>query len=427
MIPLDFLTDTVRLLLFNVLQTMPLWLPLALGFFFWKAWAEYTRTQFLLKQNHILLEIKSPKEVTKSPLAMELFLNALHQTVGESNWYDRYFLGKTRAHFSLELVSIDGQVRFFIWTRPFLKKFIESQLYSQYPTAEVFEVPDYTASIPYAKKDSDWKLFGVEFKLSKPDPYPIKTYVDYETDKDVFEEKKIDPITPMLEFLGAVEKNEQVWFQIIVRANKGKSDPTSAWTRDWQEEGKAIVNEIFQRAKERSGPTPGEEAGGDRRFAVLSEGERTAIKAIERNTSKLGFDCGIRGVYIAKKDSFNPANIAGLFGTVKQYSSLDLNGFSPRQFTAIDYPWQHYIGLFEKRKFSPTFSFQGHRVAHLKWKFFDAYRKRSWFFSPYERKPFVLNTEELATIYHFPGRVAETPTFERIESRKSEPPSNLPT
>jgi hypothetical protein len=45
---------------------------------------------------------------------------------------------------------------------------------------------------------------------------------------------------------------------------------------------------------------------------------------------------------------------------------------------------------------------------------------------PYQRTPFVLNTEELATIYHFPGRVAETPTFGRIEAKKGEPPSNLP-
>ena len=44
-----------------------------------------------------------------------------------------------------------------------------------------------------------------------------------------------------------------------------------------------------------------------------------------------------------------------------------------------------------------------------------------------ERTPLVLNSEELATIYHFPGQVAETPTFKRIESKRAEPPQNLPT
>jgi hypothetical protein len=39
---------------------------------------------------------------------------------------------------------------------------------------------------------------------------------------------------------------------------------------------------------------------------------------------------------------------------------------------------------------------------------------------------FILNTEELATLYHFPGQVAATPSFKRISSTKAEAPTNLP-
>ena len=66
------------------------------------------------------------------------------------------------------------------------------------------------------------------------------------------------------------------------------------------------------------------------------------------------------------------------------------------------------------------------KINKQKKKIFDAYVRRSYFYAPYKAKPFVLNSEELATIYHFPGGVAETPTFTRIESRKGEPPANLP-
>jgi hypothetical protein len=38
----------------------------------------------------------------------------------------------------------------------------------------------------------------------------------------------------------------------------------------------------------------------------------------------------------------------------------------------------------------------------------------------------VLNAEELATMYHFPGSVASTPGIERVASKKAEAPINLP-
>ncbi|HEY4486833.1 MAG TPA: hypothetical protein VJB70_03845 [Candidatus Paceibacterota bacterium] len=415
-----FFAETLALLLYYAWKTAPIWLPSALLFFFWISFVHHRRTRFLDKQRPVLLEIKVPKNVDKSPLAMEVALNSIYQTSGESNWYDRAILGKVRSDFSLEMVSIEGDVHFFIRTRPFLRKNIESHIYSQYPTAEIYEVEDYTPSVPFAQKDSDWNLFGLEYTLTKPDPYPIKTYIDYELDRDKFEEKKVDPITPTLEFLGGIGKNEQIWIQILVQANKGKKDPTTPWKgRDWQGEAKELIAKIMEDAKDRSGAVS--EEGNDFRLAMLTEGERNAIKAIERSVSKLGFDCGIRALYLGRKESFEPGNIAGLFGAFRQYNSNDLNGFKQARFTDVDYPWQDYFD------FAPNpFSAKGDRVGKMKWKIFDAYRRRSWFHPPYERKPFVLNSEELATIFHFPGRVSETPTFERIASKKSEPPANLP-
>jgi hypothetical protein len=54
---------------------------------------------------------------------------------------------------------------------------------------------------------------------------------------------------------------------------------------------------------------------------------------------------------------------------------------------------------------------------------------RSYFFPPYRNygcDPFILSTEELATIFHFPGNVSATPSLPKIASKKSEPPINLP-
>jgi len=59
------------------------------------------------------------------------------------------------------------------------------------------------------------------------------------------------------------------------------------------------------------------------------------------------------------------------------------------------------------------------------------YRNRSFFYPEfypggYEYTPFVMTTEELATIYHFPGDVSRTPTLSRITAKRAEPPANLP-
>ncbi|MDP3726264.1 MAG: hypothetical protein Q8R36_03650 [bacterium] len=425
---LNILNENLVLLTQQAFLWLVFAVPVVLLFILWDLWIATRRAQFLAKQKYIVLQIKVPRDVPKSPLAMEIVLNAFHQTVGESTWYDRVVLGKTRAHSSLEIVSIEGDVRFLIWTNARIQKFIETQIYSQYPNAEIKEVPDYTTMVPYAKEGSDWNLFAFEFKLTKPDPYPIKTYVDFNLDKDPKEEFKIDPMTPVLEFLGDIGRGEHAWFQIIVRANKGKKDPTTFWrNRDWQQEGKDLIQKIMDEAKERSGPLP-EDATSDFRMAMLTEGDRNTIKAIDRNIGKQGFDCGIRALYLGRKDVFNPANVAGLAGTMKQYSSNDLNGFKLRDWTDWDYPWQDYINIpfFGAPSSVPFFSLKGKRLLYKKWIMFDAYRKRSWFHPPYERQPYVLNAEELATMYHFPGEVAATPTFKRVESRKAEPPPDLP-
>ena len=124
---------------------------------------------------------------------------------------------------------------------------------------------------------------------------------------------------------------------------------------------------------------------------MATKGQADKIYAIERSVSKLGFDCGIRSIYIAKKDAYSGVNIPGLVGSFKQYGSFNLNGFVPRVTTNFDYFWEN-IGDRKARRY--------------KKEIYDAYKERGYFwrkFERYARPKFILNSEELATIYHFPG------------------------
>ena len=58
----------------TLISTSPIWLPVLLLIIGWKLWVRYIRALFWSKQKRILLELKLPKEITKSPLAMETFL-----------------------------------------------------------------------------------------------------------------------------------------------------------------------------------------------------------------------------------------------------------------------------------------------------------------------------------------------------------------
>jgi hypothetical protein len=376
----------------SVIEARFLWLPIILVLAFWKLWLYYIRASYISRLDWVLFEIKLPREITKGPRAMEVALNMFHQTFDGILW-ERYWKGFLRAWFSLEVVSIEGKIHFFVYTQRYFKNLVEAQIYAQYPDVEITEVNDYTKFFDRGF-EKDWKFWGTEFKLTNPDAYPIKTYVDYGLQELMTkEEQKTDPITSFLEFLGSLKTGEQAWFQILIRATKKK----------WKDEGKKIVAKLIKEKEIKD--KEGKVTGG---ISRMTSSEQDVIKAIERDVSKLGFDVGIRTIYFANKDTFNMVNASSLIGVMKQYNALNLNGFKPVNSTSAAYILKNL------------------RLEAKKGKMLDAYCRRSMFYMPYVRNHFVLNSEELATIFHFPGRVAETPTLGRIEAKKSEPPTNLP-
>lgn len=401
-IQFEFLPTFVKILF----SSSTIWLPILLFIIFINLWIKYTRTQHIIKQGGVLLEIKLPQDIFKSPLAMELILTSLHQA-SKGDYIKTFLKGFVRPWFALELVSIDGNIHFFIWTHPRFRKLIESQFYAQYPGVEIYEAEDYTKKvfIDTAKHP----LWGAHFKLTKDDIYPIKTYIDYGLDREQEEESKVDPMASTLEFLGSLKAGEQVWIQILFQAHRKstlKDDAILRTKDDWKKAGKKEIKKLIE-----------EISGGDDEDAVRrapTMGEKETIGALERSLSKLAFEVGIRGFYMARNESFDPIGIAGLIGSFRQYGSETLNGFRPAKNTDFDYPWQDFRRKLRTEKET---------------KLLNAYKLRSFFNIPYKHlftKPFILTTEELATIFHLPGKVVQTPTLTRVQSRKSEAPANLP-
>lgn len=407
----NFITEFA---LHSILVTSPFWLPIVLGVAFWFIWIDYVRSKFIASQKYVLLELKLPPEVFKSPLAMEIALTGLHLTGGEGTWYAKYVQGKLRPWFSLEIVSLEGVVHFYIWTRAGFKNVIESQLYGQYPNIEITEVDDYTDMMPIYDKEK-FGLWGCQFKLTKPDPYPIKTYIDYGLDRDPKEELKIDPLTSVIEFMSLLGKGEYIWLQYVIRAHKEKPLGGSWFHKtNWQDETRATIEKIYEGMKVENGEDKGE------RKRSPTQLEKDTIEALERSATKYGFDVGIRGIYLGEGDKFNGGrigsftNIFKVFGSPAQPKKYDLfgfNSFAPTKTTDFNYPWDDFRKIREMKN---------------RKKVVAAYRRRSFFHAPYKYPHFVLNTEELATIFHPVGTVLQTPQVNRVASRKAEAPGNLP-
>lgn len=410
----EIFTDPIFLSLVKILfKTAYIWFPILCLLIIWELWVRYVQALFFAKQKYVLLEIKVPREVFKSPQAAEFFINSLHQNGGEGNWYEKYWKGQVRSWFSLEIASIDGAIHFFVWTKVGHRAVIEANLYSQYPGIEIFETEDYTLPISYNPEVNT--VWATEFDLTKPDVYPIKTYIDYGLEKDPKEEYKIDPITPLIEFLGGIPRDQQVWIQILVRSHKDEEiDPKTGKSIDlrWAKAAQAEIDKIILGAKGEKDKDGKFVPGTGRQLTDL---ERETINALGRSVSKKGFDVGIRAVYISPKESFNPSNIGGIIGGITHFNS-SLNGFKPARGSSDKYSF-----------FLLAWKDRSAKAKHEeKADLLDKYKRRAYFHKPFKSPHFVLNSEELATLFHFPGGVSVTPTFGRIESKKAEAPSNLP-
>ncbi|MFH1612025.1 MAG: hypothetical protein ABH887_02050 [bacterium] len=411
---------------------------------------KYTRSNFVKNMEWVLLEITPPREVKKTPKAIEQFFYVLHASQRGPNWKERIMQGMTQSWFSLEMISREGEIHFLIRTQVFFRDLVESQIYAQYPDAEIKEAVDYVDSISQDDLDKDYNMWGTELQLIMDDAYPIKTYPEFEKDILV-EEQRIDPLSSLLEVMGKIREGEHIWIQTLVRAvdDEWKKEADKLKDKLLKREAPAkkvgiIRTEVGAFAKEQraqlevlaTGKRPEsveEKKQEQKNLAQMTKTELETVAAIERSISKFGYETIIRFLYIARTDNFNMVNVPAVIGSYKQFGSQNMNGFKPNKkvTTGVDYEIQlkKYRVPYRKRKLLMHYQqrfFEQHSkyIDYLKPFFFEKLPILNWFLI--RSKPFILSTEELATIYHFPSEAVKAPLIPKIEAKKGEPPIGLP-
>ena len=404
------------------------WLPLS--FFLYRVFKSqylyFIQEKYDNNIKRILLEIKMPKEAIKPIKAMEHVFAGFHGALHESppNFRDKWIEGAFQVDMTLEIVSIEGRIHFYIRIPEANRKFIESSIFSQYPDAEISLADDYTKYVPQDIPNKDWELWGADFVNTKEDAYPIKTYKEFEVESEKNEEKKIDPLALFLEGMSVLRPGEQIWFSIKAKPVLGVDDT-------WLERGKDLADKLARRpgkTKFKSilqevieliiqGPPP-KKADSEELFPPemrLTPGEKDILTAVEEKMSKFGFDCSIRFIYFAKRDIFSKTRVATIGSFFKEISTENMNGFKPdsRTKTKVKTFWLWFL---DKR-----------RLYLRQRRIFRYYIKRLTPLFPNPGMTFILNTEELATLFHFPSEATiSTLAVSRVDVKKREAPSNLP-
>jgi hypothetical protein len=330
-----------------------------------------------------------------SALSAENMFSALHGLLsGDLN---------SQEQISFEMASSGNRgIRFYVHCPGNILKFVEGQIYAQYPTCQIKVVEDYVRTF-----DEKVEKFGVsQVSFIRPNFFPIKTFRDFE----------IDPISSITSSVSSILEGEEVWLQILVRPIADV----------WQKEGANYVQSIRE-GKDVGNPSlfktflnaVGQEALGIAKGTVtgaftvpisaeeskrnataalkqipvrISAGQELELRAIENKLSRMGYQVVIRIVSVGGSVEKIESNLRSVFASFKQFSAANLNTFV----SEYEGNAQRSLGDYKKRTFGSG-------------------------------KAIIMTTEELATFFHYPLSNIDTPNISWVYSRKSEPPPNLPT
>lgn len=302
-----------------------------------------------------------------------------------------FFTGR-RDHFSCEIVAVKGEIYFYIATPKKFKSFVEQQVHAQYPDARIDEVLDYNIFRPQSNIKAASLIFSRSFM------FPIKTY----------KKAEVDLMNAITNSLSKLEEHDGAAVQFIVRSAK----------KSWHRKGKEVASKMQQGKKLEDAlrevdaniffkflggiiktarsfkPKDEKEPLGKSKENnhQLSPMENEIVKGLEEKTSKAGMDVNIRLVVSSKDETRAEMYLENIKNAFAQYNVYEYgNGFKEKK-------------IRNKNKFIHNFIYRS----------FDGKRRM------------VLNTEEMASLFHFPIQSTETPNIAWLKAKAAASPVDMP-
>jgi hypothetical protein len=371
--------DSLFSLLFSLLSKWYIWLPIVvvLGYF---AFRNNRRAQTLLEMEHTLLVLEIPRTNEKKELAAEQMFASLHGILRSRR--ELAAQGGLQEHISFEFAAIDKQIRFYVWVPKYLQNFVEGQIYAQYPQVQIHEAEE-----DYAARELTQEVkFTAELNLIDDEVLPIKTFDSFD----------VDPLAGVTATLAKLEDTkEEMWIQVLARPipddwhRKASKYATRVKSGKGRLKGDAagtiiyLIGQILEALWK-----PPEDKG--KATAEVSERDKGRISEVDKKSTKLGYQVKVRIVYLGNDATTARLRMQAIVGTFKQFNSTNLNGFQQK---------------------NGAHGAEG--IAQYRTRFFID-------------RGYILNIEELASLYHLPHTNVETPNIVWASSKTAEPPAKLP-
>ena len=324
------------------------------------------------------------REVQEDIAVAETFFSSIGGLKAERGlkaWWN----GRTD-HASFEMVAQDGVISFYAVMPPELVDMTIQQLNAQFPDAEIERTEDYNLFSP------NGVVLGSYLTLKRESLFPIKTYRELEG----------DPLNALLNALAKVAKTDGAAIQFTVRSAK----------KEWRDKSFQVVQNLhkgatLKEALKTKKYKAGKKKGG--RFGELvlqstpkspdspepqrqmTQREQEMAKNIEDKASKAGLDVNVRVIASAANVGITQAVLNNILNSLSQYNIYEFgNAFEvemPKKPKKIVYDFIH-------RNFV-------------------------------EKHGSVLNTQEMASLWHPPLPGTETSNIDWLEARAGAAPANV--
>ena len=299
-------------------------------------------------------------------------------------------------HISLEIISKGGLVFFYIGTPSLYKESIEKNILAQYPDAIIEEDKERGYSI---FKDTKGEIAAGNLRLLKKFFFPVKTYRYLE----------YDPLNGIVNALSKLGENCNVGIQILIRPTDNtwrfaidktaKNIQSGKSASYYQMNSRQRAGENFFKFLGDVGKTAAGKSLEEEEKEKMSQNQlrlnpiqEQQLKLLAEKGSKTGFDTQVRIVSVAPTKEQAVEKLKIVYSAFAQFFAPDHNGFK----------------LKKAKKQRETVANYIYRI--------------------YGREPrMLLNTEELASIYHLPNRYMDAPNIAWVYSKKESPPPQLPS